>query len=452
MEETRVTLEEVLQARDARAARQRRLRAEYGLPLICFTMNIPGPVKYNALIERGFRVGMTRIEDALEMRRRRVVAREEAVRRSGCEAVWVVDAAAAALKEWMTAIEEADALGRLFDIDVLDADGTPLSRAAERRCLICGGPVRSCARSRSHPVEALFERTQQILRDCFADRRAAFIGACAQRALMYEALVTPKPGLVDRENGGAHADMDIFSFAASASALGDWFVYCARTGLACPDGARAFERLRVRGAEAEREMYRATNGANTHKGAIFALGLLCCAAGMVEETAEAQRIARTAARLAAPAMGELRGLDGQRASTGGERQFLECGLPGARGEAAAGFPQVLKYALPALAQSAAQGKDANEAGLAALLALLPRVQDSNILRRRGMAALRWVQGRARALGPEPSRCALRELDSAFVRENISPGGSADLLAAAYFLYFVTGGTFARGGLSTCLRD
>lgn len=449
MQEVQVTLEEVLRARDARAERQRRMLAEHGLPLISFTMNIPGPIKCNTLIERGFRAGVARIEDALGMRRRRVVAREESVRKTGCEAVWAVDAPSEALKDWMMAIEEADDLGRLFDIDVLDSNGVACRRAVERRCLVCGGPVRSCARSRSHSVEQLFERTQQILREHFADQRAWFIGSCAQRALMYEALVTPKPGLVDRENNGAHADMDIFSFAASSAVLGEWFVHCARTGLLCPDGVRAFERLRVRGAEAEREMYRATDGANTHKGAIFALGILCCAAGMVGEGESAQSIARTAAHLATPAMGELRRLDEQHAVTGGERQFLKWGLSGARGEAAAGFPQVLKYALPALRQSAARGKDANEAGLTALLALISQVKDSNILRRRGAEGLCWAQERTRVLQAAPSHRALRELDAAFTRENISPGGSADLLAAAYFLYFVTGGTFARGGLSTC---
>ena len=115
--------------------------------------------------------------------------------------------------------------------------------------------------------------------------------------------------------------------------------------------------------------------------------------------------------------------------TGGERQYRDYGLTGARGEAASGFDTVRTVALPVLKQALAQGKSLNDAGLEALLALMARLNDSNIIRRAGMEAQAWVMEEARQSGD------LREMNRRFVRRRISPGGSADLLAAAYFLHF-----------------
>ncbi len=445
MEENQVTLAEILQAREERVRRQKRILEAHGLPLISFTMNIPGPLKRNELIERAFYLGISRVEDALALRRRQVATREEVLTDAGCEAIWAVDAPADMLKEWMTAIEEADELGRLFDLDVLDAQGRKLNRQTQRCCLICGAPAYICARSRSHPIQMLYERSQQIIRRHFEESRASAIGACAERALLYESLVTPKPGLVDRANNGAHEDMDIFSFASSASALRNWFEFCARTGMEEKSHSAAFDRMRVRAAEAEREMRAFTGGANTHKGALFSLGILCCAVGMVPEGAKVEEILQEAAPLAKPSLHQLRYLTRESDLSGGEEQYLLYGLTGARGEAAEGFPHVRDLALPALKRAAERGKSANEAGLMALAALMPRVQDSNILRRRGKKGLAWMQNCVQELGNRPTIEEFKALDAAFIRENISPGGSADLLAAAFFLYFVTGGTFAQGG-------
>ena len=131
--------------------------------------------------------------------------------------------------------------------------------------------------------------------------------------------------------------------------------------------------------------------------------------------------------------------------TGGEKQYAESGLTGIRGEAAAGFPAVRKCALPALQAALARGESANDAGLYALLALMSRVNDSNILRRRGAESLRGAQLRARDLLKQGfSHDDLRRMNDDFVQENISPGGSADLLAAAWFLHLISE---ANGGTS-----
>lgn len=227
----KVEVMDVLRARDARAERQYRLLETHAAPLISFTMNIAGEIKHNPLIERAFREGVKRIESQLAWHGAAVLECIQTIEFTGCEQLWVVRGDARQLKIWMQAIEEADALGRLFDIDVIDTSGMKLERSAARRCLICDQPAKLCGRNRSHPAQELYLKAGSIIREYFAGEKASAIARCAQQALLYEALCSPKPGLVDRENSGAHGDMDILSFAASSVALRDYFEACARAGM-----------------------------------------------------------------------------------------------------------------------------------------------------------------------------------------------------------------------------
>lgn len=429
---------DILNARDARVLRQRELLKRHGLPLISFTMNIAGPVKTDRLIRRAFFEGVGRIEAALAARRVPVRDVIQTLEFTGNEQLWAVDRDAQALKTWMRAIEEEHPLGRLFDIDVLDASGAKLSREGHRKCLICGGDVHACARSRVHSAGELFERAREIMGAFFAENHVRAIGMCAQQALLYEAVTTPKPGLVDAADNGAHRDMNLFSFMSSAAALRHWFEQAARIGGMQLDAQETFIRLRAEGMIAEEAMLRATNGVNTHKGALFSLGIACCAAGRLGEGADVQEILDCAGLLARHAMGDFEAVTLQNAATGGERQYIESGLTGIRGEAAVGFPSVKAWGLPALSEALGRGEDANDAGLHALVQLMAHVPDSNILRRRGPEALADVQKQAAALAQAGfTHEALRRMNEDFIRENISPGGSADLLALSWFLYLIT---------------
>ena len=431
---------DILRARDERAQRQQLLLARHGLPLVSFTMNIAGPVKTDGRIRRAFFEGESRIEEMLSARKARVREKIQTLAFTGNEDLWAVEADARDLKDWMRAIEEEHPLGRLFDIDVLDAGGEKLSRQGHRQCLICGGDVHACARSRAHSAHELFNRAQAIIRDFFDGEYARFIGMCAQRALLYEAVTTPKPGLVDAADNGAHRDMDLFSFMSSASALGGWFETAARTGGMRLSDAETFARLRAEGLRAEKDMLRATGNVNTHKGALFSLGVVCCAAGRMGEGASVEEILACTGRIARYALEDFDGLTPEKVQTGGERQFMERGRTGIRGEAAAGFPSVAEWGLPALEAALERGAGINDAGLNALLHLMAHVPDSNILRRRGEEALNHVRESAEVLcrnGFDHEN--LRRMNEDFIRENISPGGSADLLALAYFLHLIENG-------------
>ena len=265
------------------------------------------------------------------------------------------------------------------------------------------------------------------------------IGTTAYTALLREAEATPKPGLVDLDNSGAHRDMDIQLFRASAAALAPYFSAFAARG-AREAGQPLSTRLpgvRPLGIEAERAMLAATGGVNTHKGAIFTLGVLSYVCGrltLADPAPSAEALCSAAAALCADLPGELAG---GRAGTKGERAYRRYGVSGVRGEAAAGFPHVLNTALPCLRSGAA---DENLRLLDALMHLIAVMDDTNILTRAGREGADWAKGCARSFLNRytPARAdeylaALRALDAAFIARNISPGGSADLLAAAWFL-------------------
>ena len=110
------------------------------------------------------------------------------------------------------------------------------------------------------------------------------------------------------------------------------------------------------------------------------------------------------------------------------------------GRGAGGFPAVLKIGLPALRAALDQGAGLEEAGTAALLALAAGTVDTNLFARGGLEGQRWAVQQAGALlegSPRPNLEAVRELDRAMIQRNLSPGGCADLLAASYFLYFIS---------------
>ena len=126
------------------------------------------------------------------------------------------------------------------------------------------------------------------------------------------------------------------------------------------------------------------------------------------------------------------------ADTGGGQQYLRYGLTGARGEAAAGFPSVREIALPAYEEALREGRSQEDAGLHALLHLIAHVQDSNIIRRAGMEGQQWASAQVQALLDNGyTKNDLRAMNDRFVQRNISPGGSADLLAATYFIHTLT---------------
>lgn len=265
--------------------------------------------------------------------------------------------------------------------------------------------------------------------------RAAWMAALAQQSLIAEAELTPKPGLVDRRGSGAHRDLSLAVMRRSALAIEPYFLKMASLSERARPGQQLREQLAAIGRNAERAMLMATGGSNSHKGAIWILGLLISASAMEDEVdctasgiaAKAQAIASFADR-AAP-----------RLVSHGDIVTRRYGVSGARGEALQGFPHVIDVGLPSLRRRRAQGATEAVARLDTLLSIVSSLEDTCLLYRGGIVALTAAREgavaveRAGGVETESGRRGLRLLDRRLLDLRVSPGGSADILAATLFL-------------------
>ncbi|MBR5284034.1 MAG: citrate lyase holo-[Clostridia bacterium] len=443
-----VNLAAMLDAREARVAAQEAMQAAHpDAVLVSFTLNIPGPIKNSPAIRRAFTFGCTAIEAIL--RDHSVVDHSRKDLFTGCEALWAVKADALPLKDACTALEDDLPLGRLFDIDILAPDGSKIERRMvgkeERGCMVCGTPGRGCASRRLHTVAELQKAAWALIDGHFAPCDAEAIGHAAMSALLDEVETTPKPGLVDRNGSGSHTDMDIDTFRRSAHALESYFIQCAALGMKHRGHApeTLFSLLRAAGLEAEKAMYAATNGINTHKGAIYTLGVLCGAVGSLwnveTPTPSTDALLDACAVLTRTSVeADLASIRAKgTAETAGERLYLAHGLTGIRGEAANGLPAVRSHGLPAFCKGLDGGLTAEEAGRYALLHLIAHTDDSTLWHRGGADGAAYARKAAADLlkgGRFPTEEELLTLDHAFTARRLSPGGSADLLAVLYFLH------------------
>lgn len=399
-----VTLEEILHARDRRADAQRRLLRTYRMPLVSFTLNIAGPIKVTPLTALAFDAGLEALYSTLGH-----PAAAEIIRpATGFEALLAYHRPAAELKAACLFLETATPVGRLYDLDVLDTDGEKLSRPEPRTCLVCGGPVTVCSRSRAHGLAAITARTQALLTDHAAD----LLAGLAADAMEREVRLTPKPGLVDARNHGAHSDMDLPLFLQSIHTLKPFLRRMAVLGLA---GAEA-STLQALGRQAEAAMLQTTGGVNTHKGALFSFSVLLAALGrsLTSGGSLFDHAADITAQLAPPH------------DTHGSAVAAQYQAGGARAEALAGFPT---------AQKAAQVLSDSDP-LTALAWLMAHTTDTNLYHRGGAAGAAFVRQQAADIllaAPQQRPALMQALDDALIRRWLSPGGCADLLAVAFFL-------------------
>ena len=195
-----VSLEEILEAREQKAAAQKELIRKYRQPVLSFSLNIPGSRKRSELTDLAFDAGKDEILQSLQTGH--VTVLESVVRREDTGCVLLLSAAedAGILKDMMTQIEDHHALGRLFDMDVTDIDGKKLERSVQRSCIVCNRQGRMCASKRLHSLEELKRETENIL-------GRGLVAEYATQALENEVYATPKPGLVDRNNSGSHKEI-----------------------------------------------------------------------------------------------------------------------------------------------------------------------------------------------------------------------------------------------------
>jgi len=335
-----------------------------------------------------------------------------------------------ALKALLRNIQETYSPARLFIIDVCEPGGRKIFRV-------------DAGTSRPHLLEAA-----TIMESWLRQKLAGKVSATAVWAILSEAAVSPKPGLVDRFNSGSHRDMDFFTLIDSASALLPWFRECALTGfnsgagedIAFGNSGVLFETLRRPGRMAEVLMKKAAGGTNTHRGYIFSLGILSAAYGRIYRITEkpdlnailefTKAMTTTLAKDFSP--------EGREASHG-ELVYTQTGIQGIRGEISRGLPSVTEHGLPLLRRMLKEGASLNDAGIIVLLELIAHAEDTNIIYRGGVEVFRSLQNDLRTfLASEPDMETVREkaaaMDKEFITKNLSPGGSADLLGITFFLW------------------
>ncbi len=453
---TAVDIPAVLENRDRRVATQAHLLTPGVGAVVAAKLNIPGPIKNNATIAAFFTRQLAAFEDQLLAAGISfLVAREWPTAATGPERFYQVFAPAPAVKALTTRFEESQPFRRLFDLDVLtrqEGQVVGLSRAdanqPARTCLVCGRPAKECGRSRRHSVADLQAAVARMIAAASAaEEEAALVERLVTnglRALTYEVVTWPKPGLVDPVEGAAHPDMDTFMFLDSSLALRTYLRQCGQAGLAAASARPQllFKQIRRFGLAAERAMFTATKGVNTHKGALFSLGVLTCAYAACWASARpvtpAALQAQVKAMLVDLTAHDFKALKQKQGPlTAGEQQFLKYGLTGIRGEARAGYPAVFEIGLPTL--KAATGKT-NERILTTFVALARHTADSTLVKRAGGPEIlaektaRFTKIAAAGGPATPAgRQLLLETEADFSRRHLSMGGTADLLIVTLFV-------------------
>lgn len=287
------------------------------------------------------------------------------------------------------------------EIPRLEQNGNPISATSLRRALDKG--------NLKEAMEYIPESSIPYL-----------VADLAERALRLELDTTPKPGLVDRQDNGAHKDMDYALMSKSISALRPYLTRLAVESAKDIDPAK----IKEIGIEAEKAMLKATGGVNTHKGALFCIGLsvaaascLACSTGAVEAYSFKELVSRVASEIPS-----ARGTHGAEA----KRSFKAVG---ALENARAAYPELFTDWLPYYRSLEGDPFRCHKT----LLHIMTTLDDTNILHRRGAEGLAHAEAEAARLLEDFSESGLSSLNKDFIRENISPGGSADMLSLTIFI-------------------
>lgn len=288
-----------------------------------------------------------------------------------------------------------------IEIPRLEQNGNPISATSLRRALDKG--------NLKEAMEYIPKSTVPYL-----------VADLAERALRLELDTTPKPGLVDRRDNGAHKDMDYALMSKSISALRPYLTRLAVESAKDIDPAK----IKEIGIEAEKAMLKATGGVNTHKGALFCIGLsvaaascLACSTGAVDAYSFKELVSRAASEIPS-----ARGTHGAEA----KRSFKAVG---ALENARAAYPELFTDWLPYYRSLEGDPFRCHKT----LLHIMTTLDDTNILHRRGAEGLAHAEAEAARLLEDFSESGLSSLNKDFIRENISPGGSADMLSLTIFI-------------------
>lgn len=426
----------------------KKIIAGKNLPCLSFSLNIPGYPKSNSTVKDFFKFCLTDLKRHLK---------SHTIEISMADAVEICDAAGdfflapfgkshlniLEVKEIFEEFEERHPLGRFLDVDLNDEQGHTVSSGKSKMCFYCKiQPAIECRRSNAHDPEQvrayMFGEMAEFYRMHKEMQISKKLTTLAIRAILLEISLTPKPGLVDKFSSGSHSDMDYQTFINSSAAISVWFEELVRAGLNFQqdDLSKALPVIRKIGLKMEEAMFQETGNVNTQKGIIFLLGLSLFATGKLYKEGsllDVEKFRSVVKNICKDLVANELGRGGTNQGSHGETVFSKYGCSGARGEAESGFETVFEKGLPMLSGL----EELNDQSLInCFLSIASSNTDTNIIYRCGPGVLSSFQQLCQnALKNFTSENYDAVLDFCRTR-NISPGGSADLLAVSIFLWLV----------------
>ena len=440
-------LQSILKARDQRAFLKGQI-AQKGLPSLSLSLNVPGFPKSNLTVEAFFRSCLHDLKHHL--RAHQIDIQEK-------DAIEICDDAGdfflvpfstnklnlKRIKQICEDFEEGHPLGRFVDVDLNDWQGHGISSGKSKLCFFCREkPAIECRRGNVHDLRVLrsfmFSEMGTYSWGQREKRIAEELSALAKQAILAEVSLTPKPGLVDQFGPGCHTDMNYQTFVVSTEAIAPWFDELVHEGFAFQDDdlTQALPRLREIGLKMESAMFEATGNVNTQKGIIFLMGLSLFACGKLASQNghfEAEKFRNIIQSVCKDLVRKEMVNSALSGKSHGQKIFANYGFSGARGEAESGFATVFDFGLPQLTQV----KQLNDKLLIkCFLAIAANNNDTNILFRSNLEVLGTFRNLCRNTLVDFSIENYSEVIAYCKQQNISPGGSADLLAVTIFVWLV----------------
>jgi len=278
-------------------------------------------------------------------------------------------------------------------------------------------------------------------------KKVDILGELATRSILLEVSTYPKPGLVTPFSSGAHRDMDFTLFLKSTAVLSQGFKEVSHYGYNYNGELnKMLPPLRKLGLDVESRMFEVTKGVNTQKGLIFLFYLILGASGYLlkKRKLSPKNISSSVSKITSGiTKKELESIrKSKKPLSKGENIFLKHGITGIRGEVEKGLPTVMEYGLPEFTKAYEKTLDLNKSSLHALIAIMSKAEDTNIISRNGIDAYYGIQKKSEEIIKvggvltTTGMTKILDLEMEFLKSNISPGGAADLLSATLFLYFV----------------
>ena len=433
-----------MEAREKRAFLKTQI-AQKGWASLSLSLNVPGFPKSNKTTNSFFGYCLQDLKYALKAHQIRLI---------DADSIGICDAAGdfylvpcspggfslQAIKQVCEEFEQNHPLGRFIDADLNDQQGETVSSGKSKICFFClERPAIECRRENAHEPEELrsfmFPKMAEYCRQQREEEIVKNLSSLAQQAILTEISLSPKPGLVDKFSNGCHTDMRFQTFIDSTSAISPSFCELVRQGFSFQENdlTKALPIIRNIGLRMESAMYKSTGNINTQKGIIFLMGLSLFAFGKLFSQCdqftipEFQTIIQGICRNIVDK--ELKAISGSGESHG-ENIFAKYGFSGARGEAESGFQTIVEFGLPMLADIEVRD---DEALIKCFLAIAANNNDTNILYRSNPLLLKKFKNLCRQALENFNDQNYSSVIDFCKNENISPGGSADLLAVTIFV-------------------